>query len=108
MIAHWPAGIPRERRGSFARQVAYLPDFMPTCIELAGGAYPSEKPSPVGKSMTSLLAGSTQPIHDEPLFWEHEGNAAMRWGKWKLVREYKKPWELYNIEKRPYRTSRPH
>ena len=21
----------------------------------------------------------------------------MRWGSWKLVREYKKPWELYDI-----------
>lgn len=22
----------------------------------------------------------------------------MRWGKWKLVREYRKPWELYDID----------
>ncbi len=21
----------------------------------------------------------------------------MRWGSWKLVREYEKPWELYNL-----------
>ncbi len=44
-----------------------------------------------------MLAGSEQPIHTTPIYWEHEGNAAVRWGKWKLVREYKKPWELYNI-----------
>ncbi|MEZ6075472.1 MAG: hypothetical protein R3C56_07315 [Pirellulaceae bacterium] len=23
----------------------------------------------------------------------------MRWGKWKLVREYEKPWELYDIDR---------
>ena len=38
-------------------------------------------------------------IHDAPIYWEHEGNAAMRWGDWKLVKEWKKPWELYNIAK---------
>ena len=32
------------------------------------------------------------------MFWEHEGNAAVRIGKWKLVRDYPKPWELYDME----------
>jgi arylsulfatase len=45
----------------------------------------------------SLLTGSREPIHSTPIFWEHEGNACVRWGKWKLVREYQKPWELYDI-----------
>ena len=98
MIAFWPAGIARNDVGSFVRQYAYLPDFMTTCLELSGADYPSDIPPCVGESLVPLLKGGDSPIHREPLFWEHEGNAAVRSGDWKLVREYKKPWELYNIQ----------
>ena len=97
MIASWPAGIPQEDQGRWARQHAYLPDFMATFIELSGADYPSDVPACEGESMLSVLRGSDQPIHQQPIFWEHEGNAAMRWGNWKLVREYEKPWELYDL-----------
>ena len=97
MIAHWPAGIAAARRGSFVRQFAYLPDFMATCLELSGATYPAELPRHSGRSLLPLLYGVDAPIHREPVFWEHEGNAAIRQGNWKLVREYKKPWELYNL-----------
>ncbi len=97
MIAHWPAGIPTTSKGKFVRQHAYLPDLMATFVELSGANYPSEIPACVGKSLTSTLKGAHTPIHTEPIYWEHEGNAAVRWGDWKLVREYEKPWELYNI-----------
>lgn len=97
LIASWPQGIPKQNNGSFVRQVAYLPDFMSTCLELAGAEYPPEVPQPAGTSMVPLLNGNPEPIHTEPLYWEHEGNAGVRWGDWKLVREYRKPWELYHI-----------
>jgi len=32
------------------------------------------------------------------MFWEHEGNAAVRIGKWKLVRRYPRAWELYDMD----------
>ena len=67
-------------------------------MELSGAEYPDGIPETAGKSILPLLAGSQEQVHKAPIFWEHEGNAAMRWGKWKLVREYKKPWELFNLE----------
>ncbi|WP_168564887.1 arylsulfatase [Crateriforma spongiae] len=97
MIAHWPAGIPNKLNGSLVDEVAYLQDFMPTLMELAGGSYPSDVTPIEGRSMLPLLKGSKDPIHTETIFWEHEGNAAARDGDWKLVREYGKPWELYDM-----------
>jgi arylsulfatase len=38
-----------------------------------------------------------QPIDREAIFWEHEGNRAVRRGKWKLVSQHPGPWELYDI-----------
>jgi arylsulfatase A-like enzyme len=98
MIASWPNGIPKDEEGSFVRHVAYLPDFMATCVELSGTTYPLASQPCEGASMLPILSGSKAPIHTDPIYWEHEGNAAVRWGKWKLVREYKKPWELYDID----------
>ena len=97
MIAHWPAGIDKKDRGTLMHQRAYLQDFMTTVLDLSGGSYPKDMPKCEGQSMVPLLAGVRQDIHVEPMFWEHEGNAAVRNGKWKLVREYEQPWELYDI-----------
>ena len=36
---------------------------------------------------------------ERTLYWEHEGNRAVRRGKWKLVAKGQKgPWELYDME----------
>ena len=32
------------------------------------------------------------------IFWEHEGNRAVRQGRWKLVSKYQEPWALYDLE----------
>jgi arylsulfatase A-like enzyme len=103
MIAHWPAGIPWQARGSFIRQIGFLPDFMPTFIELADANYPEHRDghpvrSMAGRSLASLLKGANAPVHKTPVFWEHEGNRAMRDGKWKLVWSGKGPWELYDMQ----------
>lgn len=98
LIAHWPAGIPKSSQGSFVRQFGYLPDFMATCLDLSGADYPADKPPHAGQSLVPLLQGNNeQTIHPDPVYWEHEGNAAMRDGDWKLVMQYGQPWELYHL-----------
>jgi arylsulfatase len=34
----------------------------------------------------------------KPLFWEHEGNRAIRSGPWKAVMKLRGEWELYNLD----------
>jgi hypothetical protein len=49
-----------------------------------------------GKSLVPSLAD--EPIGHDLLAWEHEGNAAIRDGDWKLVRQGAKgAWELYDL-----------
>ena len=45
--------------------------------------------------MLPALRGDEVP--ESSLYWEHTGNAAIRRGRWKLVREYGRPWELYDL-----------
>ena len=102
LIVHWPAGIAPSRRGAWVESFGYLPDFMPTCLELSGGKYPIRfAGSPVtphsGQSLVPLLTKGDSPIHQGSLFWEHEGNRALREGDWKLVWSSDGPWELYNM-----------
>ena len=58
---------------------------MATCQELAKTQHPKEYngnkiKSISGKSLTPLFYGSNEEIHNEPIFWEHEGNKAVRMG----------------------------
>lgn len=104
LIAHWPKGIPQDREGKFCRQPAHVIDLMATCADLGEAKYPesyagNEIVPLAGKSLKPLLSGREQPIHDV-IFWEHEGNRAVRKGDWKLVANGPKgKWELYDLTK---------
>ncbi len=50
-----------------------------------------------GESLAPLFGGADW-TRERPIFWEHEGNAAVRLGEWKLVRRHGHAWELYNME----------
>jgi arylsulfatase len=98
-IAHWPAGL--KRRGELDARPSYLTDVLPTCLELAGAAYPlrhdgHEILPPEGVSLLTAFRG--EPAKPRLLFIEHEGNRAVRDGAYKLVALQGKPWELYHIE----------
>ena len=100
LIAHWPAGI--KRKGELEHQPGHLIDLMATCVDLAGATYPQQVRGqsilPLeGRSLVPAFQGKT--IQREALYWEHEGNRAIRMGKWKLVAKSPAgPWELYDMQ----------
>ena len=74
---------------------------MPTCVEVAGAKYPTEfKEKEIlpmeGRSLVSAF--ENKPETRGPLYWEHEGNRAVRDGNWKLVSQGKVGWELYDVD----------
>ncbi len=95
LIAHWPAGI--HRHGQLEKQPGHLIDLMATCVDAAQATYPALPIKPMeGRSLIPAFDGKT--IDREALYWEHEGNRAIRKGPWKLVSKENQPWELYNID----------
>jgi arylsulfatase len=49
------------------------------------------------KSLLPLLQGQQREGH-EAIYWEHDGNSAVRQGKWKLVSCYPEYWEPHEME----------
>lgn len=111
LVVHWPAGMKTERTrdgemGRLCNEPSHLIDIMATCVDLAGAKYPTEfagerihpmegrslKPLLISPSLSPSFSGSPRPI-----FWEHEGNRAIRVGQWKLVSKHPTGWELYDI-----------
>ena len=103
LVAHWPQGIEKQRHNTLYHESAHLIDLAATCADLAGADYPDEV---AGKKITPLQGVSLRPCFTNqslgragPIFWEHEGNRAVRDGKWKLVaRGARGAWELYDME----------
>lgn len=99
LIVHWPARL--KRKDELEQQVGHVIDLMPTCLDVAGASYPKMRK---GKEVTPLPGTSLLPafegktIERDALFWEHEGNRAVRVGKWKLVATHRGAWELYDLE----------
>lgn len=104
MLVRYPALIDP---GTLNRTPAHLIDLFPTILELTDAPFPENRngrqliPLP-GISLVPLLKDPADAtLSDRPLFWEHQGNAAVQQGKWKLVRQHGEPWHLYNIQKDP-------
>ena len=90
---HWPAGLNVEP-GSINHHPAHLIDLMPTAIAAAGGTYTGKLPLP-GVDLIAQL--ENEGGDERTLFFEHQGNRAVRSGKWKLVAFDDQAWELYNF-----------
>lgn len=99
-IVQWPKGI--EAKGELRHTPSQLTDVMATVLDITGASYPemynNKEILPIeGKSLRESFVQDKN--DDKPLFFEHEGNAAVRSGKWKLVKEYPNDWELFDMEK---------
>lgn len=94
LIASWPAVI---KKGALIHEPGHLIDIMATCLELAGAEYPKGKTPVEGLSLAPIFRDGKRKGHDA-IYWEHEGNRAVRQGKWKLVARHKGPWELYDLD----------
>lgn len=113
-IACWPKRIPSGVINH--RQVGHIIDMMPTLVELAGAEYPEQN---IGQPIHPMEGRSLMPALQDPgniqtrtIYWEHEGNRAIRRGRWKLVAYYNEnlgdtnvalgkrsgEWELYDLE----------
>ena len=94
-----------NRHGNLCTTPGYLPDIMPTVLEATGAAYPEtyhggNKIHPlVGTSLFPAITEKVPSLH-EYMYWEHQGNRAIRYGNWKAIRdEAGTEWELYDIVK---------
>ena len=102
LVAHWPKGISAKLRGKFEHQATHLIDLMATCVDLAKADYPKEVE---GQKIVPMQGVSLKPAFSgknlnrkNPIYWEHEGNRAIRMGNWKLVAKgANSAWELYDL-----------
>jgi arylsulfatase len=90
-IAHWPAGI--RRRNAMENTPAHLIDLMPTFVEVSA----AQPPPTAGISLVPALRGKRLP--ERTLYFEHEGNRAVREGRYKLVALRGDSWKLYDMER---------
>ncbi|MFG0254651.1 MAG: arylsulfatase [Rhodopirellula sp. JB053] len=104
LIMHWPNGIGVRPRKIDAP--AHIMDLFPTCLELAdvkdSASPPSVEVEAVdGISLLPAIRGDAADPN-RVLYWEHEGNKAVRRGDWKLVALRKGAWELYDLRSDPF------
>jgi arylsulfatase A-like enzyme len=98
---HWPHGI--AARGELRHDPGHVIDIVPTILEVAERPRRPDSnvgqavPPPPGKSLVPAFSHDGSVRHDD-LWWEHEGNRAIRMGDWKLVAAGQNgPWELYDL-----------
>ncbi|HWS00599.1 MAG TPA: arylsulfatase [Prolixibacteraceae bacterium] len=100
LIVSWPSGI--KAHGELRENPGHITDLVPTILEIVGGKTPATfaglpVPPLHGKSLLPAFKKDGSAKHDF-LWWNHDGNRAIRVGDWKLVADHRLPWELYNLK----------
>ncbi len=106
LIVHWPQGV--KTPGALRHTPGHVIDVAPTILELAGAKSAADllraqrtpgeaSPPPLpGVSLVPVFHNDRD-LQRDNLWWLHEGNRALRAGKWKLVAAKNDPWELYDL-----------
>ncbi|MDZ7342352.1 MAG: arylsulfatase [candidate division KSB1 bacterium] len=95
LIARWKGKI---KPGTTSNHISACWDFYPTLAEIIGAKVPADID---GISLLPTLLGKSQKKHDY-LYWEYQGQQAIRIGRWKAVRlGPDQPVELYDLESDP-------
>ena len=92
-LAQWPGRI---EAGAVSDHLCYFPDMMATFADLTGAQPPADTD---GVSFAPTLLGTGDQKQHEYLYWELNGQRAVRMDDWKAVRlrGQKQPWKLYNL-----------
>lgn len=96
-IVRWPAVV--QNKGAITRNLGHVTDIMATLVDVSGAKHPDHyEGQPIqpleGVSLLPIFEGKTN--SHPAIFWEHEGNRAVRLRQWKLVARQGQPWELYD------------
>jgi arylsulfatase A-like enzyme len=99
LIIRWPQGI--STPGQVRNTPGHIVDIVPTLLESIGvrASHPGLSSAPVapGISLVPIFPGDG-PVRHETLWWQHEGNKALRRDQWKIVASGEdSPWELYDL-----------
>ena len=112
-IVHWPDVVKPD---TITDSIGWVGDFLPTCLEIAGGTYPAEfrgkKTEPLdGRSILPTLKGETQPPPEYLFFNDRGQQSVIAGGRWKLLinpgwyantsKQGGTQYELYDLEKDP-------
>lgn len=99
LLVRWPAGT--AGAGRMVREPGQLTDLMATFVDVANAEYPAQREGiavlPMeGVSLAPTFTGVS--LAERPLFFEHEGNRAVRLGRWKLVERFAGDgWQLHDL-----------
>lgn len=91
-VVHWPDGL-EVPAGSIIHEPSHIIDLLPTAVAAAKAQYTGKLDLPGTDLIAQLNDGGNERI----LFFEHQGNRAVRRGSWKLVALDDAPWELYDF-----------
>ena len=92
-IVHFPGRW--DRAGEIDHRRAHIMDLLPTIVDVAEVEYQGTLKLP-GQSLAPQLNGER--VVRGAFYFEHEGNRAVLFGKWKLVALKGQPWELYDLK----------